>query len=79
MHTHLWACLALYFWILPTSGYVYITLIYCISKGHKHSGLFCTKLQVLFFLTLVIFTSKTWNFIDFNKIHLQSSPKQVYL
>ena len=28
------------------------------SKGHKRSGLFCTKLQVLWFLTFVISTVK---------------------
>ena len=42
--TNFWVCLC-YFKLLH--------LIH-ISKGHKHSGLFCPKLKVLWFLTLFI-------------------------
>ena len=37
---------------------IYLLYLIHISKGHKCSGLFCTKLQVLWFLTLVILTVK---------------------
>ena len=58
--TSLWACL------------FHFKLLHLIhnSKGHGCSGLFCTKLQVLWLPNFVHFTSKTWNFIDFNKICL---------
>ena len=46
--TNFWVCL------------IYFQLLHLIhnSKGHKHSGLFCTKLQVLWFLTLFILPVK---------------------
>ena len=45
---------------LPLVSYYLWFLLYSIhiSKGHKHSGLFCTKLQVLWFPTLFILLVK---------------------
>ena len=45
--------------------FIFFYLFYLIhnSKAHKHSGLFCTKLQVLWFLTLVILLVKHVNLL----------------
>ena len=59
LSSHFWDFISI--WVSLYSFYLFY-LIHN-SKGHKCSGLFCTKLQVLWFLTLVILLVKHVNLL----------------
>ena len=69
LSSHFWDFISI--WVGLYSFY----LLYLIhnSKVHKHSGLFCTKLQVLWFLTLVILSIKLEISLFFAKFICKSS------